>query len=442
MGARALAKAVASALARQLGGVGAGAPAWSPSSLFANGEQGVWYDQSDFSTMFQDSAGTTPVTAVEQPVGKILDKSGRGNHASQATSAARPVLSARKNLLLQSEALGTSPWSGSNTTVTVGQAANASGQMTLCKVEATTSAATILTQRVNGSGSVGGNTFRFLARKGSGATDCNAFGLYNNTTTTLLALFTVNYDTGVVSHAIGSGATMVALGGGLREVKLSQTTGIATGNDLTIYGGFIGDAETAGEFAYIGEYQLEANTAFTRYQRVNTAADYDTAGFPHYLKFDGVDDFSQVGPFAAGTLTSTMDVFVLMRRNSSAGFCLLAPSDNSVAYGFALDGNANGAIQDGGYVNGRAWVNGVELTGGAAVTADQLHDALPVGKWHVVELHNVKMDTLTNLRIGGAGIGFPLNGVIAEVILAPAQSAEERTKVREYLAAKAGITLP
>lgn len=43
-------------------------------------------------TMFQDAAGTTPVTAVEQPVGKILDKSGRGNHTSQTTDAARSVL--------------------------------------------------------------------------------------------------------------------------------------------------------------------------------------------------------------------------------------------------------------------------------------------------------------------------------------------------------------
>ena len=49
--------------------------AFSPLSLFASGEQGVWYDPSDFTTLFQDSAGTTPVTAVEQPVGLILDKS-------------------------------------------------------------------------------------------------------------------------------------------------------------------------------------------------------------------------------------------------------------------------------------------------------------------------------------------------------------------------------
>lgn len=44
-------------------------------SLFAAGEQGVWYDPSDMSTLYQDSAGTTPVTAVGQPVGLMLDKS-------------------------------------------------------------------------------------------------------------------------------------------------------------------------------------------------------------------------------------------------------------------------------------------------------------------------------------------------------------------------------
>jgi hypothetical protein len=71
--------------------------------LFGAGEQGGWYDVSDMSTLFQDSAGTTPVTAVEQPVGRILDKSGRGNHATQATTTKRPVLSRRVNVLTESE---------------------------------------------------------------------------------------------------------------------------------------------------------------------------------------------------------------------------------------------------------------------------------------------------------------------------------------------------
>ena len=47
---------------------------FDPRSLFAAGEQGIWLDPSDFSTLFQDSAGTTPVTALGQPVGLALDK--------------------------------------------------------------------------------------------------------------------------------------------------------------------------------------------------------------------------------------------------------------------------------------------------------------------------------------------------------------------------------
>lgn len=69
-----------------------GSGGWTPAMLFRASEQGGWWDPSDFSSMSQDSAGATPVTATGQPVGKINDKSGRGNHLIQATSAARPVL--------------------------------------------------------------------------------------------------------------------------------------------------------------------------------------------------------------------------------------------------------------------------------------------------------------------------------------------------------------
>lgn len=61
-------------------------------AMFASGVQGAWYDPSDFSTLFQDAAGTIPVTATGQPVGKILDKSGFENHLTQATEANRPLL--------------------------------------------------------------------------------------------------------------------------------------------------------------------------------------------------------------------------------------------------------------------------------------------------------------------------------------------------------------
>jgi len=68
-----------------------GAVPFSIADLFASSEQGAWYGPSDLSTLFQDSAGTTPVTTAGQPVGLMLDKSGRANHATQATAAARPT---------------------------------------------------------------------------------------------------------------------------------------------------------------------------------------------------------------------------------------------------------------------------------------------------------------------------------------------------------------
>jgi hypothetical protein len=67
-----------------------GGVAFSPRSLFSGGEEGAWYDTSDISTLFQDTAATTPVTASGQTIGFVKDKSGNELNATQATTAARP----------------------------------------------------------------------------------------------------------------------------------------------------------------------------------------------------------------------------------------------------------------------------------------------------------------------------------------------------------------
>ena len=63
--------------------------------IFSANEQGAFYiprpTVNGAQVLFQDSAGTVPVTADGDPVGKMLDQSGNGKHATQSTSAARPI---------------------------------------------------------------------------------------------------------------------------------------------------------------------------------------------------------------------------------------------------------------------------------------------------------------------------------------------------------------
>jgi hypothetical protein len=78
-----------------------GATAFSPSTLFALAEPGVWFDPSDLTTLFQDPAGTTPVTAPGNTVGLMLDKSQSGVGTNGAS---------RRNLLAWSEAFEAGVW--------------------------------------------------------------------------------------------------------------------------------------------------------------------------------------------------------------------------------------------------------------------------------------------------------------------------------------------
>lgn len=68
-------------------------PAFTPARLFAGGEAGAWFDPSDLATLFQDAAGSVPVTADGQPVGLVLDKSrGLAPGAELAASLPTPIV--------------------------------------------------------------------------------------------------------------------------------------------------------------------------------------------------------------------------------------------------------------------------------------------------------------------------------------------------------------
>ena len=64
-----------------------GGAAFSPLAVAPLG----WWDVSDTATLWQDTAGTSAVTADGQSVARINDKSGNGLHMTQAVASRRPV---------------------------------------------------------------------------------------------------------------------------------------------------------------------------------------------------------------------------------------------------------------------------------------------------------------------------------------------------------------
>lgn len=73
----------------------------------------------------------------------------------------------------------------------------------------------------------------------------------------------------------------------------------------------------------------------TAYQRVTTATDYDSAGFPHYLKFE-VDDSMATGSIDF-TATDKMTVFAGVRKLSDA------------AIGMVLELSVNSGLNNGAF---------------------------------------------------------------------------------------------
>jgi hypothetical protein len=296
---------------------------------FASGEQGAWYDPNDLSTLFQDAAGTVPVTAVEQPVGKMLDKSGRNNHATQATAANRPVLSARVNMLTKTEDFTDAAWVKYVNGVTVTQNATTApdGSNTGIKIAAANAV----------------NNLHFIYQAPSKNTTQTSF-------TATLYVKAAEYSTIVIQSQSGANgvsctfntvslvAAMLLLGAGFTNVsasvvdvgggwfKLSHT--YITDSTASIgYGIYLrkNDGATAWNGSgtdgiYIWHPDLRPTNAgylLPPYQRVTTATDYDTVGFPKYLKFDGVNDFLATGNIDF-TATDKMTVVAGLRKLSDA----------------------------------------------------------------------------------------------------------------------------
>lgn len=450
---------------------------FSPANLFANGESGAWYDPSDLTTLYQDAAGTTPVTAVEQPVGLMLDKSkglvlgpelvvngdfsdgttgwsqsntlpstatviggefvvsslvasgrqvsaiscvvgrtykvtglGRvstgtgsailgvsndpaglsergstvttstsatplafiftasanthyitagngssgtgdkifdnisvrelpGNHATQPTATSRPVVSARVNQLLKTEQLAEAPWSATGTvTRTANYGLSPIGTQSSTRIQLTSASS-----RVEQFGTVQ------IAAAYTGSVWLKAV----SSTSIRLRVFGSGYvNLGTVTVAVNSAWTQfnVAATGAVLGMWIESVDG---GADIEAWGA---DLRVAND-----------GVGIPNYQRVNTATDYDSTGFPVYLRADGVDD-GMVTNSIDFTSTDKMTVVAGVRKLSDAVaapfaelsatnatnngvFTLWAPPSGADRYGFVSKGTDSSIANSVGYAS-------------------------------------------------------------------------------------------
>ena len=333
-------------LSTKKGGWGSGwLNGFSVLNWFAKGEQGAWYDPSDLTTLFQDSAGTTPVTAVEQPVGLMLDKSGRGNRAFQATAGNRPVLSARVNLLTKTEDFSVSPWLLVNSTVNKTAGTAPDGTNTLNKLIPSASGRSADYQTITSLVASVSYDFRVYVKQveltwvyiriydgtDKGVWFNTATGSYgtaeSGATTKTPILFNGGYWIGISVPVITSISYQVAVepcdGNGVKTVSGNGANGIYIwGADLR---------------------PTNAGALLPPYQRVNTASDYDTVGFPLYLAANGT---------SSAMSTNSIDFTATDKMTVVTGVRKLAGTDEIIIEMSAPSAQVNPGAFNYGYAPG------------------------------------------------------------------------------------------
>lgn len=300
-----------------------GRQAFDPrASLFAHNEPGFWYDPSDLSSMYQDSAGTTPVTAVEQAVGRILDKSGRGNHAIQPGATNRPILRSRYNLLTYSEQFDNAAWTKTNLNTTgtpayVNVAVAPDGTTTADKLIANTTSG-LHFYRQNIATLAGSYTMSVYAK----AAEYTGLWLSMDGGSNY-GLFTLT-GAGTATATIGT-ATITAVGNGW---YLCTHTATRVAGTAVL---FFAAANPPGTLSFAGndsdgillwgaDFRAANDIAsgIPSYQRIAAATDYDTVGFPVYLAFDGSDDSLYTGGNVDFSGTDKVTLWVGVTKLSDA----------------------------------------------------------------------------------------------------------------------------
>lgn len=400
--------------------------AFSPLSLFASGAQGVWYDPSDITTLFQDAAGTTPVTAVGQTVKRWNDKSGNANNLSNTASTWTYQIDSSGNPYVQtdgSQFLGLA--SGINWTWTTGTATlalaikpNTAGlSKDICGVGSVVSSTNVWSCQTFSGGML-------MYRRGSGTFGGRGSTTIGTTTTTFVT--TLNL----------SGATQAT------ENAYFTTNGVSP--TLTNYG----TGDTGGGIFSVGRFRLgsggSGNDFFTGriYQMVLTAVvesaqtllsletycgsksgyviPYAVAETPIFLDtFTPVNEtgYVRTSPFSQARYTTTAEEISVFGYSTVSGafptFDQIAVYSNGT-FVAAINPTANGAFN--GNVSLSAGAKTIDFVAGLQSSPSQSASAV-LGTWFTGASASATMTAVSSsptnrLVIYGDSIAVGANGTV------------------------------
>lgn len=418
-------------------------------SLFAQGQQGFWLPFTDFASLSQDSAGTLPYTALEQPVGRVLDRSGRGNHASQVTSTARGAVGARGNALLNTD--NPAAWGYAGTRFSVGSKDVDDG-WPLTHILAA-SIAVNTDYPIGASGVTDATIVRSIELQ-AGTASFATYGAASGSDAVTIDLVAKT----IVTNVGGLPVSITALPDNWVRAEFWSSRASFSASLLSNYlawglsqsGGVIGASGQIGSTIKVRKpsYSRQAlgHTAPVPFQRVGaTPTDYDAIGFPKYLRLDGTDDFYTCsgGGSATGFYYSDM-----IRPMGGAGTRRVIWSDRSGNNGYELAINTSDKLEFSAG-NGTT-ITTVASTVSAAVSDGKRYEVMDDGTNLSVQIDGsapvtvarpvVTAGSPTITLYRGASTGY-FNGQITEPIYraGPPPSAYERGVIRAYQMQKAGL---
>lgn len=351
-------------------------------SLFANGEQGAWYDPSDLTTLFQDSDGIAPVTTDGQSVGLVLDKSqGLASGSEEVTNGEN-----------WTGATGTTPPNGWTAPGPLTQYSIVGGALSVESADTTgnNTRQTITT--------VVGKSYKFVINT-----------IANSGNIVMEIGSASRSDTGTGIRSLFFTATSTSTEIGFRSTSVT--------NDITV-----DDASVK---------ELKGNHAM---QTVSASRPlYKTDSTLHWLQFDGTDDSIDI----LQNILTTSDVYWGINK-TGAGNVVFLPERNTLEPFLGSAENGSSAIPDQDSGSPVYKSSGMPLLR----TRQALYNAVTQAPALVLEANNAVAGSTWTDGVSFSGYsGNQFTGNLYSLIISETKSTSVRTSVRNYVAEKSGVTI-